>query len=118
MQYRNRADVEFIIPQHARAGGDDTAQEQQRQSHPLDRIACHCRRVIRCSPDQRSSTANYFEVILSQSAAKKLKVRLGDEIDASLARQFQGKRERVHLPLESSILPMTVSPRAMLPLLT
>ena len=43
---------------------------------------------------------NYFEVILSRSAAEKLKVRIGDEIDASLARQFQGKRERVHLPLE------------------
>jgi putative ABC transport system permease protein len=43
---------------------------------------------------------DYYQVILSQSAAKKLKVRTGDEIDASLARQFQGKRERVHLPLE------------------
>jgi putative ABC transport system permease protein len=43
---------------------------------------------------------NYFQVILSQSAAKKLNVKPGDEIDASLARQFQGKRERVHLPLE------------------
>jgi len=43
---------------------------------------------------------NYFEVILSKSAADKLEVKVGDEIDASLARQFQGKRERVHLPLE------------------
>ena len=43
---------------------------------------------------------NYFEVILSHSAADKLKASVGDEIDASLARQFQGKRERVHLPLE------------------
>ncbi len=43
---------------------------------------------------------NYFEVILSHSAAQKLEVEVGDEIDASLARQFKGKRERVHLPLE------------------
>jgi putative ABC transport system permease protein len=42
----------------------------------------------------------YFEVILSKSAADKLEVKVGDEIDASLARQFHGKRERVHLPLE------------------
>jgi len=43
---------------------------------------------------------NYFEVILSKSAADKLEVKVGEEIDASLARQFHGKRERVHLPLE------------------
>jgi putative ABC transport system permease protein len=43
---------------------------------------------------------NHFEVILSRSAADKLVVEVGDEIDASLARQFNGKRERVHLPLE------------------
>ena len=46
-----------------------------------------------------TDVGDYFEVILSQSAAKKLKVNAGAEIDASLARQFQGKRERVHLPL-------------------
>ncbi len=42
----------------------------------------------------------YGQVILSDASARKLKVQAGDRIDGSLARQFRGKRERVHLPLE------------------
>ncbi|MGD2076038.1 MAG: ABC transporter permease [Gammaproteobacteria bacterium] len=38
-------------------------------------------------------------VVLSQSAAEKLQVRAGDTLDGSLARQFRGNKERVHLPL-------------------
>lgn len=49
---------------------------------------------------QQRLPENTFQVILSHSAADKLKVQVGDEIDASLARQFEGKREREHLPLE------------------
>jgi len=40
-----------------------------------------------------------FQIILSQGSAEKLNVQRNDRIDASLARQFQGKRERVHLDL-------------------
>jgi putative ABC transport system permease protein len=39
-------------------------------------------------------------VVLSSSAAEKLKVKAGDQIDGSLVRRFQGKRERVHVPLQ------------------
>ncbi|BAN68348.1 ABC transporter permease [endosymbiont of unidentified scaly snail isolate Monju] len=39
-------------------------------------------------------------IVLSHSAAQKLKVQAGDIIDGSLARRYQGRRERVHLPLE------------------
>jgi putative ABC transport system permease protein len=39
------------------------------------------------------------EVVLSASAARKLQVSVGDGIDGSLARRFQGHKERVHLPL-------------------
>jgi len=39
----------------------------------------------------------YFQVILSHNAAQKLKVKKGDRIDASLSRQFRGKREREHI---------------------
>ncbi len=40
------------------------------------------------------------QVILSDASARKLKVAAGDRIDGSLARQFRGKRERVHLELD------------------
>ena len=39
-------------------------------------------------------------IVLSQSAASKLKVAAGDRIDGSLVRRYRGKRERVHIPLE------------------
>ena len=40
------------------------------------------------------------EIVLSDSAARKLGVSDGDTLDGSLARVFRGKRERVHLPLK------------------
>lgn len=39
-------------------------------------------------------------VVLSQSAATKLKVNVGDKLDGSLVRRFNGQRERAHLPLK------------------
>lgn len=38
-------------------------------------------------------------VVLSASAARKLDVAVGDEIDGSLYRRYQGKRERVHMKM-------------------
>ncbi len=40
------------------------------------------------------------KIVLSQNAARKLKVKPGDHIDGSLARRYRGKRERVHIDLE------------------
>ncbi len=40
------------------------------------------------------------QVILSASAARKLGVRTGDQVDGSLARRFRGRSERVHLQLQ------------------
>ncbi len=54
----------------------------------------------------------YYQVILTDSIAQKLKVSKGDKIDGSLARQFRGKRERVHLDLMvTAIVPAHVSSR-------
>ena len=96
--YRARADVEFIIPK-TRA----LAATIQLQSKTAKRIlSTELLATASGDPlfaDSSAVPSDYFEVILSQSAAKKLKVNSGAEIDASLARQFQGKRERVHLPL-------------------
>ena len=96
--YRAREDVEFIIPK-TRA----LAATIQLQSKTAKRILS-TELLATASGDPlfagiSAVPSDYFEVILSQSAAKKLKVNAGAEIDASLARQFQGKRERVHLPL-------------------
>ena len=98
-QLRSRGDVAFIIPR-TRA----LAATIQLKSSTAKRILST--ELLATAPgDPLLAGAsrlpkNYFEVILSHSAASKLKAEVGDEIDASLARQFEGKRERVHLPLE------------------
>ena len=47
----------------------------------------------------QSKPLGYSQVVLNRTAADKLAVNEGDVIDASLARQYRGKREREHLPL-------------------
>lgn len=98
-QYRNREDVEFIIPK-TRA----LAATIQLKSNTAKRIlSTELMATAKGDPILAGLTSipqNFNQVILSLSAAKKLNVGSGDTIDASLARQFQGKRERVHLPLE------------------
>lgn len=49
--------------------------------------------------DMPRKPRGYNQVILSDAIAKKLMVKAGDRIDGSLARQFRGKRERVHIEL-------------------
>ncbi len=39
-------------------------------------------------------------IVLSESAAKKLRVKAGDKLSGSLMRRFQGNKERVHLDLQ------------------
>jgi len=96
--FRQRADIEFIIPK-TRA----LAATIQLKSETAPRIlSTELLATARQDPllaGMQNFPDDYYQVILSQSAAKKLKVERGDLIDASLARQFQGKRERVHLPI-------------------
>ena len=96
---RNRREVAFIIPR-TRA----LAATIQLKSTSAKRIVS-TELLATAEGDPLLAGAsrlpkNFFEVILSHTAADKLAVKVGDEIDASLARQFNGKRERVHLPLE------------------
>ncbi|MCP4876942.1 MAG: peptide ABC transporter permease [Gammaproteobacteria bacterium] len=97
--FRDRGDVEFIIPK-TRA----LAATIQLKSKTAKRIlSTELLATAQGDPLLTGSISvpdDYSELILSWSAAKKLKVKAGDEIDASLSRQFQGKRERVHLPLK------------------
>ncbi len=95
---RKRDDIEFIIPK-TRA----LAATIQLKSETAPRIlSTELLATAEQDPllvGMEKLPVKYNQVILSHNAAKKLKVERGDEIDASLARQFQGKRERVHLPL-------------------
>jgi len=96
---RNRGDVAFVIPR-TRALAATIQLKSNSARHILSTELLATASGDPLMADQAELPKNHFEVILSQSAASKLNVGVGDEIDASLARQFQGKRERVHLPLE------------------
>ena len=51
-------------------------------------------------------------IVLSQSAANKLRVQPGERVSGSLARRYQGKRERVHIDLKvAAIAPAAAFPR-------
>ena len=96
--FRQRADIEFIIPKtRALAATIQLKSETAPRILSTELLATAERDPLLSG--MQKFPADYYQVILSQSAARKLKVEPGDKIDASLARQFQGKRERVHLPL-------------------
>lgn len=97
--FRNRRDIEFIIPKtRALAATIQLKSDKAPRilSSELLATAIHDPLLV----GMEKVPGDYYQVILSQSAAKKLKVEPGDRIDASLARQFRGKRERVHLTVE------------------
>lgn len=96
--YRNRRDVEFIIPKtRALAATIQLKSDNSTRILSTELLATSAGDPI--LKGLRQTPEGYHQLILSESAANKLKVSSGDVIDASLARQFQGKRERVHLPL-------------------
>jgi len=98
VEYAKREDVAFIIPK-TRA----LAATIQLKSKTAGRIfstellaTADGDPVLEMAPRKPSG---FNEVILSESIANKLDVRKGEQIDGSLARQFNGKRERVHVEL-------------------
>jgi putative ABC transport system permease protein len=98
-RYGSRDDVEFIIPKtRTLAASIQLKSEQSKRilSTELMATAEHDPLLANLA----NTPQNLFEVILSRRAANKLNLSRGDQVDASLARQFKGKRERVHLNLE------------------
>ncbi len=95
---RARDDVEFIIPKtRALAATIQLKSDSARRILSTEMLATAPGDPLLGSGLR--APANYYEVVLSASAAERLEVGIGDRIDASLARQFRGKRDRVHLPL-------------------
>lgn len=97
-RFRDLDEVEFVIPK-TRA----LAATMQLKSETAKRIlTTELLATAKGDPllARLSKTpSDKFQIILSQGSAEKLNVKRNDRIDASLARQFQGKRERVHLDL-------------------
>tara|TARA_Y100001935_G_scaffold255360_2_gene267939 strand:+ start:17562 stop:18767 length:1206 start_codon:yes stop_codon:yes gene_type:complete len=95
---RNKKEIAFIIPQTRSISA--TIQLKSKTSNKIissevipSNINDPLLRDISLSPEGLS------KVVLSESAAMKLKVKKGDEISGSLLRRFKGEKERVFIKL-------------------
>jgi putative ABC transport system permease protein len=95
---RARQDVAFIIPKtRALAATIQLKSDKATRIYSTELLA-----TAKGDPllrDLQVTPVGYKSLILSEEIANKLNVQAGDVIDGSLARQFRGKRERVHLDL-------------------
>jgi putative ABC transport system permease protein len=98
-KYAARKDVAFIIPKTR-----SLAATIQLKSKTAGRIfSTELLATAKGDPllqGIKAQPQGFYQLILSESSANKLKVHKGDRIDGSLVRQFHGKRERVHIDLQ------------------
>jgi putative ABC transport system permease protein len=96
-QLSARPEVQFIVPRtRAIAATIDLKSESSKRIISVEMIPTGEGDPLlkgRNRPQQAT------ELVLSSQAAKKLNVKVGDEIEGSLARRFKGRSERVHLKL-------------------
>lgn len=97
--YRARDDVSFVIPKtRALAATIQLKSESAGRIFSTELLATDVGDPL--LKNLEKSPQGYTQVILSESIANKLNVKKGETINASLARQFRGKRERVHIDLQ------------------
>lgn len=98
-EYAERKDIAFIIPKTR-----SLAATIQLKSNKVGRI--FSTELFATAERDPLLTAievkpqGFYQVILSDSIAKKLNIAKGERLDGSLVRQFRGKRERVHIDLK------------------
>lgn len=96
---RHRHDVAFIIPRTRALAA--TIQLKGQMANKI--VSAELMATAMGDPllaDIAQLPVNSNEIILNRAAADRLNVDSTTEIDGSLIRQYQGKRERVHFPLQ------------------
>lgn len=108
---RERPDVAFLVPRtRSIAATIELSSENSSRIVSVELIASDHGDPLLAPGSPLPEGLN--QVVLSQSAAEKLKVVSGDTLDGSLARRFRGEQERVHLPLSvAAIAPARASSR-------
>lgn len=97
-QLGKRSEVSFIVPRtRAIAATIDLKSETSNRIISVEMIPTSTGDPLL---KNRHSPMTATELVLSSHAAKKLNIKVGEEIDGSLARRFQGRSERVHLKLK------------------
>lgn len=96
---RNTAEVDFIVPRtRSLAATLELKSPNAKQILAVEVIPSD--RGDPLLEEHGAVPRDLNQIVLSDSAASKLKVSPGDTLDGSLARRFQGKRERAHLTLD------------------
>ncbi len=112
-RFRARKDVAFVIPKtRALAATIQLKSPNASRIFSTEMLATaeHDPLLVNVA----SKPQGYYQIVLSESIADKLKVHKGERVDGSLVRQFRGKRERVHIDLQVvDIVPVSVISRKM-----
>jgi putative ABC transport system permease protein len=96
-QMRSRPEIAFIVPRtRAIAATIDLKSDNSKQILPVEMIP-----TDRGDPllKQQQMPEGMQQLILSESAARKLQLKPGDEVSGSIARRYKGRNERVHAKL-------------------
>jgi putative ABC transport system permease protein len=95
---RERPDVAFLVPRtRSIAATIDLASARSSRIVPVELIASASGDPLLAA--DKPLPEGLDRVVMSRSAAEKLKVRTGDLLDGSLVRRYRGRQERVHLTL-------------------
>jgi putative ABC transport system permease protein len=106
-QLNDRPEVQFIVPRtRAIAATIDLKSETSKRILSVEMIPTGTGDPLLKDKNIPTSAT---ELVLSSQAAKKLNVKVGDEITGSLARRFKGRSERVHLTLKVVDIASTAS---------
>lgn len=110
-ELRKRSDVEFIVPRTRSIA----ATIQLKSSNHSKIVSMEVIPSDVGDPllsELGTGPTELDSIVLSKSAAAKLRVEPGDEISGSLVRRFKDKKERAHLDLKvAAIAPVSAFPR-------
>lgn len=97
-EMRARDDIDFIVPRTRSIAASIQLQSSNSSSIiPVEVIPSDQGDPL--LPAGSPVPADLKHILLSNNAAQKLNVGIGDTVDGSLLRRFNNKKERVHLPL-------------------
>jgi putative ABC transport system permease protein len=108
---RERPDVAFLVPRtRSIAATIDLASARSSRIVPVELIASASGDPLLAS--DAPLPEGLTRVVISPSAAEKLSVKAGDQLDGSLVRRYRGLQERVHLTLTvAAVAPERAFPR-------
>jgi len=95
---RRRPDVSFLVPRTRSIAATIELSSEDSSRHVRVELIPSDQGDPMLSP-RGDRPEGVTRIVLSRSAAEKLQVAAGDTLDGSLARQYRGQKERVHLPL-------------------